>query len=232
MKQFKFDHLSFSEIGTRKTNEDVVFKYQSDSFNLYMVADGIGGYDNGDLAAKSAITTIADNLVTYTNGDFEDGIKASFEKADKLIKSNFIDAGTTLGGLLITADAAVAFWLGDIRIAILADSFCFSSTDHTLYNVLKENNLLIRSGDEERTKNTLTRSLGGKSNSWIPEIAFFQTDEIRRAIICSDGVHRHQNINGLLAGVSINADQITHSLKDIGRLSKDNYSAIYLWNMR
>jgi protein phosphatase len=55
-----------SHIGKRKTNQDLTLakKINMDSY-LYLIADGMGGYDNGDIAASMVIdslTTIALNL--------------------------------------------------------------------------------------------------------------------------------------------------------------------------
>lgn len=226
----KFEHLSFSEKGMRDVNEDSVFSYESEELSLYMVADGIGGDRNGDQAAACAIETVSDHLCRHLSENVEEEIRLSFENADRMIKSSVLDAGTTLAGLLIAGEVTFAFWTGDVRVIVSTEPSLFSSNDHTLYNVLKENNLVIKAEEVMRMKNTLTRSIGGKSNSFLPEITTFKTNEIKSAIVCSDGVHHHQNGELLIINNSKSATDMIAHLKGMGESSKDNYSAIYLWN--
>ena len=63
----------FSEIGPRDKNEDSI-AFDEDK-SIYVVCDGMGGYENGEIASR----TVADTIVTEWPGD----VNAICRKAPK-----------------------------------------------------------------------------------------------------------------------------------------------------
>ena len=51
-------HDSYTDSGGRKNNEDAFITSQKDKAFLYVVADGLGGHDSGELASKIAVNEI------------------------------------------------------------------------------------------------------------------------------------------------------------------------------
>ncbi len=52
----------YSELGKRKNNEDSVSVLENDIGLLAIVADGLGGQDNGEYASKQAVKTLNNQL--------------------------------------------------------------------------------------------------------------------------------------------------------------------------
>ena len=97
-------HLSLTGIGTREKNEDVILIEEFDQNSiLYLVVDGMGGYQKGEIAAK----LVSENIATHLRSVAElnkQAILNAFKKANLSIKQfndeNDIKSGATVGGLL------------------------------------------------------------------------------------------------------------------------------------
>jgi len=225
------NYYHFSEIGQRETNEDVTYCYNDKEQSLFMIADGMGGYNFGEIAAQLAIETMSNCLLNHFNDISDELIIDAFQKAHNLIKGNLNDAGTTIGGILISQGMAYIFWTGDVKIILKNDKELHETKDHTLYNLLKDENIFIKADEIPRLKNTVVKSLGGKSNSYIPEIYRTKIGNNFSAIICSDGIHRFLNksdFNSMLENE--NVDATLEVLRHKGNLGSDNYSAIFISN--
>ena len=229
LRRFNMRYYHFSEIGFRETNEDVIYCNSDKEHSLFMIADGMGGYDFGEIAARLATETISQCFANNLNSVNEELIVHAFQKAHNLIKVNLNDAGTTIGGIYISLGVAYIFWIGDVKIVLKNETEFYETKDHTLYNLLKDESIFIKSEEIPRLKNTVIRSLGGKSNSYIPEIHKLTIGTDFSAIICSDGVHSHLNSDSFFQLLQNgNWSFVLDTLKASGKKGSDNYSSILI----
>ncbi len=136
--------FSYTGKGTRETNEDYIKnEIISDSTSLHIVADGMGGYDHGEVASQTATEAIF-RYLTKSNiqGSITTLIQQAAEFANNLILKlqNQYQAklGTTIAGVLIIDSTAYAFWLGDVQIQHFRNNNqLFISKRHTLINEIK-----------------------------------------------------------------------------------------------
>lgn len=85
--------IAYSNIGCRHQNQDVVLsKELGENKGLYIVADGMGGYSDGDLAAKIAAEHISKNIL---NGD---SIKTAVLKANNELHRTIFERGVSKMG--------------------------------------------------------------------------------------------------------------------------------------
>lgn len=217
----------FTEKGRRETNDDVVFCFENSERALFMVGDGMGGYQFGDLAANLIIDTIANDLLNFPTEFIEEGILSACFKAHQRVKEKFDEAGATLGGLLVYKTKGYLFWAGDVRIVIKNGSQYISSTDHTLYNLLRSENVLVKPEDVGRDKNIVIRSVGGKSSAFSPEIFKFEIGDPFVGIICSDGVHKNMQNEDFRNLLECEMEISVQKLQEYGIESGDNFSAIF-----
>ncbi len=183
-----------SHIGKRKTNQDLTLakKINVDSY-LYLVADGMGGYDNGDIAAEIVIENIATYL-SNTNQLNEIAIRKAINKANLVIRKyqeqHHSKLGSTLGGIIITGNVAKVFWVGDVKILHYSQKkLSFESKAHNITNELSSFNSLNKKPPLSKYDHIVTRSVQGDVKKSIPsyhELLLNKGDEL---IICSDGVH-------------------------------------------
>lgn len=183
-----------SHIGKRKTNQDRVLaeKINTDSY-LYLVADGMGGYDNGEIAAKITIESI---LTFLSNMEVIDkkSIQKAINKANLAIRQ-FQEQyqsklGSTLGGILISGKTVKTFWVGDVKILHYSKGkLCFESKAHNLSSELSEIDSSNGSRNFSKYNHIVTRSIQGDIKKSLPSYQELTLNKGDKLFICSDGVH-------------------------------------------
>jgi serine/threonine protein phosphatase PrpC len=226
---------SFTNIGKRKSNDDVILiEKLNDEATLFLIADGMGGYSYGGKAAS----IIVDNIKTYLEYSKEyntEGIRNAIKKANLAIKqeSYFYEEkmGATIGGVLINKDCQIAFWVGDVKIFVLkGNNLVFESKAHTLANSLKGKSEKISAISIEKIKHVVTKSIQGDLLNNEVEVSTIDQLSIGDTIvICSDGVHDIIDGNTISFIFSKN-NNITLSLNEIRNRCEmeaiDNFSLI------
>ncbi len=181
---------------------------------VFIIADGMGGHDNGQGASRMAINVIADKVVrelllppleTEKSGGLtasvspmeEDALigvlKGAVEEANNvLVQTNQhdkTDMGSTLTGFMIVGDSAFIINVGDSRTYMLREDTLYQLTnDHSLVAQLLAGGLI--EPDDVYThpqRSQIFRSLGDKMN--------VQVDDFKQQLLpgdillsCSDGL--------------------------------------------
>ncbi len=219
--------FSYTGKGIRETNEDYIkSEILSDNISLHIVADGMGGYDYGEVASKTATEAIFQFVAEGTiQGDIPALIQQAVEFANNQIltlRSQYhTKLGTTIAGVLLIDSTAYAFWLGDVQIQHFRDSKqLFISESHTLINEMKKNGS-VSTKEIERYKHIVTKSLSGTpSDSHLPvvEIQLQHGDTI---CISSDGLYNSVNPSKLISYSDIELNTKLMLLEDT---NEDNFS--------
>ncbi|QNS40322.1 protein serine/threonine phosphatase 2C family protein [Chryseobacterium manosquense] len=190
-------------IGTRENNEDVILieEFNQNSI-LYLVVDGMGGYQKGEIAAK----LVSENIATHLRSVVElnkQAILNAFKKANLSIKQfndeNEIKSGATVGGVLIFDEIAYCFWIGDVKIFYLKkEKLAWESTSHSFINEMFEEDLRKSTEIQKKYGHIVTRSISGKREKSAPDI--FEIESFSKGdsfVICSDGVHNVMTLEHL-----------------------------------
>ncbi|MBN2400480.1 MAG: Stp1/IreP family PP2C-type Ser/Thr phosphatase [Candidatus Aminicenantes bacterium] len=183
----------------RNANEDFFLseKIAANEF-LFIVADGMGGHQAGDVASKLASETFAD---TYKNlrkksapifQSMEQAIRKAnavvFEKAAADIKKRGM--GTTFSSMIIEDMKAFIAHVGDSRIYLIRKNKIKKiTTDHSFVEKLvEEGRISPEEARDHPQKNVLYMSLGARENL-SPEVQHSLVLEDGDALImCSDGL--------------------------------------------
>ena len=195
-------HVGFkSDKGVvRPTNEDACFVLLPD--RVYVLADGVGGGNSGEIASRTAVSEIANYVVEHPisrmDGKYEivDYLKRAIDKAnskifDKAIsyKENSGMATTTIVVYVRKGKAYIAN-IGDSRVYLYRDGELAQLTeDHTYVNTLVKAGILTRDeADHDERKNVIIKALGA-DETVDPD--FFQVDLKVDDILlcCSDGLY-------------------------------------------
>jgi protein phosphatase len=194
----------------RDHNEDSVFTLTTNlitdektiNFGLYIVADGMGGHDNGELASSLAVGKLSSYvinnlylpLISPSDSKLEYSIQevmqAGVMQAHQTIKMETEGGGTTLTAALILGDQITIAHVGDSR-AYSVDSngsMQLLTHDHSLVKRLEE----IGQISPEQTsthpqRNILYRALG-QGEPFEPDITTFQVYQGFQLLLCSDGL--------------------------------------------
>ena len=146
---------SFTDKGKRKTNQDYIAAVRLNSEkSVYIVTDGMGGYDHGDVASKG----IAESVITYISGIENVSpheIQKAVNKANLFVRQKIEDfktkLGATIGGVVTKKNVAHVFWVGDVKIAVIRNyEIVFESKSHTLINEMIQNGNTISNIDKYR----------------------------------------------------------------------------------
>ena len=192
-----------SDIGkTRQINED--FYYASnpnDPVKLYIVADGMGGYNGGEIASKLATETAYNYILSNfekSKGDKESLlslVKSSSKYANMIVyeksreNKELKNMGTTLDICLIYENKAFISHIGDSRIYRIRKEFMRKLTkDHSyVQQLLDEGKITKEESINHPKKNMLVKALG--CTEYIePDVTikgFIKGDII---LMCSDGL--------------------------------------------
>ncbi|MGF7036966.1 PP2C family protein-serine/threonine phosphatase [Mucilaginibacter lappiensis] len=196
LKQYKIEYQQFSEIGKRKSNQDKISALQiNDETSLFLVADGMGGYSYGDLAAELVIQTLNEQFSYQLNNAKDDELLSSAvstanERIKKLVLEKGAESGATLGGILIHGSNTIVFWVGDVKLMILRNNkIHFSSVSHTLENELRINNKSKEVYINSSVRHVVTRSICGKDKIYYPEIKQMELAYGDKVLVASDGFY-------------------------------------------
>ena len=193
-----------SDVGrARELNEDS-FYITEDQFSknqIFILADGMGGCNAGDVASKLA-TTCAKNYIENnfenTPKDKENLIKlvaSSLEYANMVVyeksleNKEFQGMGTTLEVCLIYNNRAYIGHIGDSRIYRIRKDFMRQLTEDHSYveKLVKEGTITKEEAEHHPKKNMLMKALG--CNAYVePDLLIKGFQKGDTLIICSDGL--------------------------------------------
>ncbi|MFK7944428.1 MAG: PP2C family serine/threonine-protein phosphatase [Paracoccaceae bacterium] len=180
----------------RELNEDNYLA--DDRRGLWVVADGMGGYERGDYAAAKVVELLGGvRTIWPTPKSLALDILSRLEDAhvDLLAEGERARGGvvgSTVVCLAMYADHVLAIWCGDSRIYRLrrGDGLRRITRDHTIVQELVDaGRLAAEEAESHPESHVLTRGLGVEG-AFDPD---FQQLELRRGdrfILCSDGLPR------------------------------------------
>ena len=192
-----------TDIGkVRDMNQDYYYvSSPKDELKLYILADGMGGYNGGEVASKLATMTVKSYIesnfakVSYDKEEILKLIKSAIEYANMVVyeKSKEVEElegmGTTIEVCLIYNNKAYIGHLGDSRIYRIRKEFIRKlTTDHSyVQKLVKDGTISQEEADHHPKKNMLTKALGC-SVFVEPDVTVkgFIKDDI--ILICSDGL--------------------------------------------
>ncbi len=178
----------------RSSNQDAI--YLNPQKNLFIVADGMGGHNGGDIASAMAVKFTPEYLLSHLSGDpihsVEDAIhyanKAIYKRAqeNELLKG----MGTTVVSLYFKGAHLFIGNVGDSRAYLINHQKLFQlSRDHSL--VYEKLNMGLYSRKEARLdkhKNILVRTVGYEEQTEV-DVFTYKVKRNDMFILCSDGLH-------------------------------------------
>lgn len=224
--------FQYSGIGQRAVNQDrILIQPVGDDEGLFIIADGMGGYANGEEAAALVTETIKAFVTDYYYClQPEELLRQSIEEANRQLSIlryayGCSKMGAVIAVTLVKGNAAFCTWLGDSRIYHYRDGQrLFVSTDHSALNSLSDSSMLSPV-QIMRYVNAVTRCVMGSEDLGKIEITTLSLQQGDVLFLCSDGIHKNVNVEQLPA----DNDCLQQFLQDNNELFDDNYSIIKLY---
>jgi protein phosphatase len=216
MKIRIYPPCALNEIGGRSNQEDSIYPPKgmaTDENRFFLVCDGMGGHENGEIASKS----ICDSFGDFLNGvNEEDFNQHTFERALEYAYSelNAKDdpsiskkMGSTLTFLSLYSKGALMAHIGDSRIYHLrrttdnTATILYKSRDHSLVNDLLQAEIITPEEAATHPKrNVITNVMQpNQKNPGKPTI--YETVDVQKNdffFLCSDGVLEQLSDNKLI----------------------------------
>lgn len=194
----------YTAVGQKPNQEDSLFPpigKATEESRVFMVCDGMGGHENGEVASACVAETIGKLTAcmplcsaSEMQDVFEKALQQAYDNLDELDHSTSSrKMGTTLTFLAICADGVLVAHIGDSRVYQLRPrkGIIFQTRDHSLVNDL------IASGEISETeaktfpqRNVITRAIQPHQD-YPAKAAYTVLTDIRRGdlfFLCCDGV--------------------------------------------
>lgn len=184
----------------RKNNEDACFVIPS--HDVYIVADGVGGNQSGEVASRTAVSEIAAfvnsaGLEDCRNaeeifGFFYEALEIANDSIYRIGSENVENQGmaTTAVVAHIRGDSAYVSNIGDSRAYLFRDGRLNRiTTDHTYVNELISKGVITEEeAENHKQKNVITKALG---TEMLADPDFYKVSMIKGDVImlCSDGLY-------------------------------------------
>jgi len=189
--------FSRTDIGRkRKVNQDCIFSCEipiGNLPNLFIVADGMGGYKAGDYASSYTVKAIEREVMLDTETSPIKILRHAIETANKEVyekakEPDYEGMGTTVVAATIIDETMYVANVGDSRLYLIDEEIEQITKDHSLVEEM------VRLGKIDKNdarlhpdKNIITRAIGVSENI---DVDFFEVDLEDGDIIlmCSDGL--------------------------------------------
>lgn len=235
--------FSISEIGKRFNNEDSIYPNNgpvSINNRLFLVCDGVGGSNKGEVASSIACDSIQTYFRTFLDAGkafdsqfIEKSVRYTEIRFDEYIEKNPSAKGmaTTLCLLYFAPEGVYLTHAGDSRIYQFRNGkMIFKTEDHSLVNsMIKTGKINPKDAKKHPQRNVIYRAIQG-SNSPVEVDIIKITDVLPNDefLMCTDGVTEVWSDDDLCKIFSTNlpSEEKINTIKERCRdNAHDNYSA-------
>lgn len=235
--------------------EDCIFpayEQQKDTDRLFILCDGMGGHDAGEVASYTVCSTMSKSILRSApdaEGDFNDEIlKQAIADAFNALDALFSDdvsaekkMGTTMTFLKFHNHGCTIAHMGDSRVYHIRPGkgredtkILFKTNDHSLVNdLIKVGELTPEEAKLSKQKNIITRAMQPKMERH-PKPDIYHTTDIKEGdyfYMCSDGMLEQMEDENLLFNFSEATGDDENKVKILTQATSqnlDNHSAIII----
>lgn len=192
----------YTNPGIRDYNQDyLTHKILGDGIGIFVVADGMGGYSQGDVASR----LVADSIVEYVENNYQSEQPASMLRQaisyanESLMFKRVANGGEKMGTVIVVLfllkDQAYISWLGDSRAYLFRDDIeVYHTEDHSMVNVmLKIDSLKLSADALEKYSHIVTKAVMGDDKLREIPVSRIQTVNKDIFVLCTDGFHKEGN---------------------------------------
>ncbi len=236
----------------RKLNEDAVLVAPEE--DLYVVCDGMGGHNAGEVASRMAIESLhsfieksaKEKEITWPYGldvelSFEGNrLQTAIKLANKRVfkaadnREEYTGMGTTVVAGLVSGKVLTIGWAGDSRCYLLREGKLTQLTTDDSWVSAAWTEGILNPEEIERhpLRNVITKAVGAKESLDVNVVEHqFQAGDL--ALLCSDGLHSmindeaiHQILTPSPDELAAAADKLIAAANEAG--GKDNVSVVLL----
>lgn len=183
----EFGHLTHPGL-RRQLNEDTYFA--DAELGLWLVADGMGGHDHGEVAAALARDTVVDEV--RAGRPLGEAIRLADEEIlrHSSRRREGLPMGTTVAAARMSGSRFEIAWVGDSRIYLWNGRLCQLSQDHSyVQELIDQGAITAEQARNHPHRNVVTQALGVTEPSQLKVETI--SGELRpgmQLLLCSDGL--------------------------------------------
>lgn len=216
----------------RERNEDALVV--DETVGLFLVADGMGGHEHGEVASWLAADTVREAM---SGGE---GLTEAIRRANRHILAQAGDAmfpmGTTVCAARLRDGHYQVAWVGDSRAYLYDGRLRLLTTDHTyVQDMVLRGELDKRHARRHPYRNMLLQALGVTDQD---ELHVDMVDGKLRPgsglLLCTDGLNEgldDDDLGALLSEASSDVDTTADRLlkRALERGGSDNITLVWIW---
>ena len=187
--------FGLSDVGRRRESNEDAFLVDPRS-DLYVIADGMGGYAAGEVASRIAVDSLHEVLASKAQDGkaavrLQDAVQeANARICDSQAQADQRQMGTTLVAMVVENGRAIIGHVGDSRAYLLREGALQRLTsDHSWVNEQVKLGLLSdEAAQRHPMRNIVTRALGSRTEA----TAELREEGMRPGdvfLLCSDGLN-------------------------------------------
>lgn len=184
----------------RDINEDsyMIIPGRSDTSCVFVIADGLGGHNSGEVASRMAVEYIRDNIGAegcFDSADLSGKLEALVKKVNTAVYERSLGSaevsgmGTTLTMAVFAGSTLTAAHVGDSRLYLIRDGAIRQLTEDHSYigELVRQGKLTREEAEKHPRKNIITRAIGSSPELEVDIISHqIEADDIY--ILCTDGL--------------------------------------------
>ena len=224
----------------RKNNEDSI--YVDMERGIFLIADGMGGHQAGEVASNLAVNEGHDYLKNRlgqaeTEKEIFKLLVESLMKANNIVREkakhhlNLMGMGTTLIQVIVKHHTAYICHVGDSRAYLLRDRLRQITSDHTVGDYLVQHDIMPREKVPPQKWHTLTQAVG-VSESPVPDLQSLEVKKGNYLLLCTDGLTDMLSDDEIERTIQ-NVDDIEKAVSQLIKVAnrkggKDNISVVLI----
>lgn len=255
--KYKLKAYSILEFGKRKDidgnphQEDAIYPSMGEASpddRLFMICDGMGGHDAGEVASQTVCEAISESILNdghdndgiFSNDDLINALEDAYTALNEKDNGSPKKMGTTLALLKLHNDGATVAHIGDSRVYHIRPGrteedteILFVTEDHSLVNSLvKAGEITKQEARHSKQRNIITRAMQPSVNRCEADTSLIT--DIKPGdffYLCSDGMLEQYEMEDGSALKRIFSDEIPSPEEKVKILrgatanNSDNHSA-------
>lgn len=184
----EYDFAFYSDVGERSNNEDAYIAKKIGEDYLFIVADGLGGHEDGEKASRAAVDAVKEYVLKHGGDHLGRAVEFANDIVLSAQRQTDSKMKTTIAVAYVKTDKTFFAHVGDTRIyAFQNGRIVFQTTDHSVSQIaVSMGEIKAEDIRGHSDRNMLTRALGAAETvrADVTELAGEAYDSI---LLCSDG---------------------------------------------
>lgn len=207
--------VALTHIGlVRKNNEDSYLSLPE--YQLWAVADGMGGHEGGEIASAIAMSSLKDAIVAGED------LVAAIQHSHHTIEQAAIDGlgakgmGSTIVALQIKSNRYQIAWVGDSRAYLYQSALKCLTKDHSYVQLLLDQGLIKHEEvDNHPHKHTITQALGGMGKPIAVDTVTGEFQQGDIFLLCSDGLSGKVSVTSIEETLGSHANNLEEKARHL-----------------